>query len=61
LRTKLKGHAGGGEADIIRKNELAKHGSFRKHFEILCGDCDMAMQRIAEALSFENKEELRGR
>jgi hypothetical protein len=51
LRTKLKGHAGGNEADSIRKTELAKHGSFRKHFEILCGDCDMAMQRIAEALS----------
>ena len=50
LRTKLKGHAGGSEADSIRKGELAKHGTFRKHFETLCGECDVAMQRIIEAL-----------
>ena len=51
LRTKLKGHVSGSEADSIRKSELVTHGSFRKQFEVLCGECDVAMQRIIEALS----------
>jgi hypothetical protein len=55
LRTKLKGHAGGSEANSIRKSELAKHGSFRKHFEILCSDCDVAMQRIVEAFRIKSE------
>jgi hypothetical protein len=53
LRSKLKGHAGGSEADGIRRSELAKHGSFRQHFRIFCGECDVAMQRIVEALGQE--------
>jgi hypothetical protein len=53
LRTKLKGHAGGSEAIGIRGSALAVHGSFRKHFRILCGECDAAMQRIIEALGQE--------
>lgn len=51
LRTKLKGHAGGSEERSLRQAALVKHGSFRKHFEELCGECDVAMQRIIEALS----------
>jgi hypothetical protein len=51
LRTKLKGHSGGSEAEDIRKSELATHGSFGNHFRVLCGECDAAMQRIIEALS----------
>jgi hypothetical protein len=53
LRTKLKGHVGGSEADGIRKSALETHGSFRKHFRMLCGECDEAMQRIIETLSQE--------
>jgi hypothetical protein len=51
LRTKLKGHASGSEERSLRQAALAKHGSFRKHFEELCGECDVAMQRIIEGLS----------
>jgi hypothetical protein len=53
LRTKLKGHAGGSEAEGIRKSELAMHGSFKIHFKTLCGECDEAIQRIIEALGQE--------
>ena len=40
LRTKVKDHIGGREAEEIRA---------KKHFEALCGDCDSAMERIAVA------------
>jgi hypothetical protein len=49
LRTKLKGHTSGSEASSLRAAALAEHGSFRKHFEVLCGECDLAMQGIIDA------------
>ena len=49
LRSKLKGHASGSEAEKIRKQTLQKFGSFRKHFEHLCATCDESLETIIEA------------
>jgi len=49
LRSKLKGHASGGEAAAIRSQMLAAHGSFRAAFEDLCANCDEAVKVISEA------------
>jgi len=48
LRSKLKGHASGEEATAIRKQALANHGSYGKHFRALCAECDEALRTIAE-------------
>lgn len=49
LRSKLKGHTSGQAAETIRKNTLTKFGSFRRHFEHLCAECDESLQIIIEA------------
>lgn len=49
LRSILKGHTSGTEAENERKNALKEHGSFRKHFEKICSDCDESVEIIAEA------------
>jgi hypothetical protein len=48
LRSKLKGHVAGSEADVLRQAALDQHGTYRKHFEDLCSCCDVATKRIAE-------------
>jgi hypothetical protein len=48
LRTKLKGHAPGEDAPNIRKEAIAQHGSYGKHFRALCGECDEGVRTIAE-------------
>jgi hypothetical protein len=48
-RSQLKGHATGGEASKIRAAVLSKHGTYRKHFEALCADCDESIRAIGEA------------
>jgi len=50
LRTKVKGHASGGEALKIKLEALKAHGSYRNHFQALCKDCDESIRRIGEAL-----------
>jgi len=50
LRSKLKGHAPGDEATAIRKQVLAEHGSYGKHFRSLCANCDEGLHTIAEQL-----------
>lgn len=50
LRSKLKGHASGSEAEAIKTQALQKFGSYRKHFEHLCTECDESLQIIIEAL-----------
>ncbi|MBB1419817.1 hypothetical protein H5187_21495 [Pseudoalteromonas sp. SG44-1] len=50
LRSILKGHTSGTEAENERKNALKEYGSFRKHFEKICSDCDESLEIIAEAL-----------
>ncbi len=49
LRSILKGHASGSEAEIVRKQALQDYGSFRKHFEHLCSVCDESLETIIEA------------
>jgi hypothetical protein len=48
LRSKLKGHASGGEATEIRKKALADYGSYSRHFRELCAQCDESLRSIAE-------------
>jgi hypothetical protein len=49
LRSKVKGHTNGQEADILRKTALQKFGSFRKHFEHLCAECDESLDVLINA------------
>jgi hypothetical protein len=49
LRSKLKGHTSGQEAEMIRKDALANFGSFRKHFENICAECDESLEIVIEA------------
>ncbi|HEY8098239.1 MAG TPA: hypothetical protein VIE65_19435, partial [Methylobacter sp.] len=49
LKSKLKGHATGMEAEGLRKEALNKYGTYRRHFEKLCSDCDEAFRAVAEA------------
>jgi hypothetical protein len=50
LRTKLKGHASG-KASVtkIKQEALAKHGTYRDHFRVLCGECNESIRTIVEA------------
>jgi len=50
LRSKLKGHASGSEANALRKAALKAHRTYRKHFADLCGRCDEALRAIAGQL-----------
>ncbi|WP_262964286.1 hypothetical protein [Methylobacter psychrophilus] len=49
LRSVLKGHTSGTKAEKIRKDALTEHGSFRKHFEKICTDCDESIEILASA------------
>ena len=49
LRSILKGHTTGSEADKIRHDALQKFGSYRKHFEHICAGCDESMETIIES------------
>jgi hypothetical protein len=53
LRTKLKGHAAGGDALRIRKEAVEIYGSFRNHFRALCGHLDESMRRLARVFEPE--------
>ena len=46
----IKAHTSGAEAEKERKKALKEHGSFKKHFEKICGDCDESVEIITEAL-----------
>lgn len=49
LRSKVKGHTSGQEADTLRKAALQKFGSFRKHFEHICSECDESLDVLINA------------
>lgn len=49
-RSVLKGHTSGTEAEEIKKEALAVHGNFKKHFEKICSDCDESIKIIAKEL-----------
>lgn len=52
LRSILKGHTHGTEAENEKKNALKEFGSFRCHFEKLCADCDESIEFLIDA--FQN-------
>ncbi|MCJ7616647.1 MAG: hypothetical protein MUO43_08945, partial [Desulfobacterales bacterium] len=49
LRSILKGHASGDDAENIKRQSLKQFGSFRQHFEHLCAECDDSIETIIEA------------
>ncbi len=51
LRSFVKGHVTGSEAEKQRKDALKQHGSYKAHFESLCADCDESMETLIEAFS----------
>jgi hypothetical protein len=51
LRSKLRGHVAGSEAEALRQAALDEHETYRNHFEDLCSRCDRAMRDIAEAFT----------
>lgn len=55
LRTDLKGHASGDEAVAIRKQTLAEHGSYKKHFRVLTGEIDQSIRAIEDAFEKSSK------
>ena len=50
LRSTVKGHANGKDARKEKKAAINKHGSFKKHFEKLCTDCDESIEIIINTL-----------
>ena len=51
LRSKVKGHARGSEAETLKSAALKTHGSYKKHFEDMCTRCDTSLERVANALA----------
>lgn len=49
LRTKLKGHASAESAQALKQQAINDHGSYKKHFRDLCGECDESIKLITEA------------
>ncbi len=49
FRSKLKAHPSEEDAEKIRKNAISKFGSYKKHFENLCAECDKSLGLIIEA------------
>ncbi|HVB57401.1 MAG TPA: hypothetical protein VNE63_13390 [Candidatus Acidoferrales bacterium] len=49
LRSKLRGHASGNEAEEIRNQILAEYGSYNKHFRALAEVVDQSIRAIGEA------------
>jgi hypothetical protein len=50
LRSLLKGHSWGTDAEQERKKALLDHGSFRNHFSDICAKCDESIRIIAESI-----------
>ena len=48
LRNKMKGHAGGSDAKVIRDTLIAQHGDLKSHFRALVDGCDRAIALMAE-------------
>jgi len=51
LRSKVKGHASGHEAVKIKRDLLAKRGSYKQQFYALCGECEESLRTINEAFA----------
>lgn len=50
LRSVVKAHENDAKGREVRRAILKEHGTYRKHFQALCAECDDAMRSIAEAL-----------
>ena len=61
LRTKMKGHASGDEATVIKKKLLKEHGTFKAHFSALCKRCDESIRAISTAFGLTPEDRLRDR
>lgn len=48
LRSKMKGHAGGSDAKVMREALIAKHGDLKSHFRALADDCHRAIALMVE-------------
>ncbi len=46
----IEAHTSGAGAEMERKKALEEHGSFKKHFEKICGDCDESVKIITDAI-----------
>ena len=51
LRSVLKGHTAGSEAEEMKKEALKKFSSFNQHFKDLCARCDESLSVIIETFS----------
>lgn len=50
LRSKLKGHAAGEEANTIRQDTLREHGDYATHYRKLTEKCDRSLRAIESVL-----------
>ncbi len=48
LRSLVKGHVSGSDADKQRKDAIRVHGSLKSHFTSVCSDCDESMGILIE-------------
>jgi hypothetical protein len=51
LRSKAKGHAGGGEAQQLAQDALMEHGSFANHFQHVCTQVAVELETIEKWMS----------
>lgn len=51
IRTKVKGHASGGEVETLVQEVLAEHESFTNHFKHVCATLALELQTIAGAFA----------
>ena len=50
IRSRVKAHEAGSDADAIRKRVLKEHKTFAHHFRTLCARTDETMTTLANAL-----------
>jgi hypothetical protein len=53
LRIKVKGHAPGTEADALKREAVAEHRSYQRHFEAVCAACAESVEVIDQVFSAE--------
>jgi hypothetical protein len=49
LRTKLKGHTPGTEAETIKKQTLKEYRTYKEHFKNLFAQCDESIEELTNA------------
>jgi hypothetical protein len=51
LRSKVKGHASGSDAKMLRQAAIKEHGTLRNHYQALVQKCDESLAAITTALT----------